>query len=283
MEISWEIKPFISLLLIIYSKYKDKKDLEKLGVTPLSDNHRLDGYFYQIILFTGHRKDSGTKSKVYLILSGDQDETKVITLTDSKRSILLSWLFQGNSSVPLWSENVKYSSQIRSLGPLNYVRIWHDNRGKGSSASLFVICKRWKSFILFLKNGLQLEWKRMKIERVLPVASKDQKNEFSYVLSKQAYHSLSESHLWFSIFSRPPSNKFTRVQRRTITIQMEILFWVHSLSVQNRSIPFISFYPKTSPFSLFKISIGVIVEILSFLPSILLVQAIHQIKQQAFS
>ena len=78
----------IYLLLMIYSKYKDKKDLEKLGVTPLSDNHRLDGYFYQIFLFTGHRKDSGTKSKVYFILSGDQDETKVRSLSDSKRSIL---------------------------------------------------------------------------------------------------------------------------------------------------------------------------------------------------
>jgi len=34
-------------------------------------------------------------------------------------------------------------------------------------------------------------------------------------LSKKAYHSISEGHLWFSIFSRPPSNKFTRVQRCT--------------------------------------------------------------------
>jgi hypothetical protein len=42
-----------------------------------------------------------------------------------------------------------------------------------------------------------------------------EKSEFSYLLSKQAYHSVSEGHLWFSIFSRPPSNKFTRVQRCT--------------------------------------------------------------------
>ncbi len=26
---------------------------------------------------------------------------------------------------------------------------------------------------------------------------------------------MSEGHLWFSVFSRPPSNKFTRVQRCT--------------------------------------------------------------------
>ena len=47
------------------------------------------------------------------------------------------------------------------------------------------------------------------------MAGEEQKREFSYVLSKQAYHSISEGHLWFSIFSRPPSNKFTRVQRCT--------------------------------------------------------------------
>ena len=47
------------------------------------------------------------------------------------------------------------------------------------------------------------------------MAGEDEKQKFSYVLSKQAYHSMSEGHLWFSIFSRPPSNKFTRVQRCT--------------------------------------------------------------------
>jgi hypothetical protein len=56
---------------------------------------------------------------------------------------------------------------------------------------------------------------KFQIERVLPVAGEYQKQEFSYVLSKQAYHSISDDHLWFSIFSRPPSNKFTRVQRCT--------------------------------------------------------------------
>ena len=42
-----------------------------------------------------------------------------------------------------------------------------------------------------------------------------EKHAFSYVLSKQTYHSISDGHLWFLIFSRPPSNQFTRVQRCT--------------------------------------------------------------------
>jgi hypothetical protein len=50
--------------LIIFARYKDKKDLERLGVTPLPDNHNFDQYFYQILVFTGHRRNAGTKSNV---------------------------------------------------------------------------------------------------------------------------------------------------------------------------------------------------------------------------
>ena len=56
----------IYIVLMIYARFKDKKDIEKLGVTPLPDNHQLDEYFYQIIVFTGQRKDAGTKSNVRL-------------------------------------------------------------------------------------------------------------------------------------------------------------------------------------------------------------------------
>jgi hypothetical protein len=55
----------------------------------------------------------------------------------------------------------------------------------------------------------------VQIERLLPVAGEYQKQQFGYVLSKQAYHSVSDGHLWFSIFSRPPSSRFTCVQRCT--------------------------------------------------------------------
>lgn len=53
------------------------------------------------------------------------------------------------------------------------------------------------------------------VERVLPAAGEVEKGQLSYVLSKKAYHSVSDGHLWFSIFSRPPSDRFTRVQRCT--------------------------------------------------------------------
>lgn len=56
------------------------------------------------------------------------------------------------------------------------------------------------------------------IKRVLLVAGELEKKEFSYILSKKAYHCMSDDHLCSSIFSRAPSSKFTRVQRCTCCI-----------------------------------------------------------------
>ena len=74
------------IVFMIYARYKDKKDVEKvrihpsenalrsihrslqLGVTPLPDNLANDKYYYQIIVFTGLRRDAGTTSKVMLYL-----------------------------------------------------------------------------------------------------------------------------------------------------------------------------------------------------------------------
>lgn len=58
---------FVYLLLIIYARHHDRRDLEKLDVTPMPDNHALDQYFYEFVVFTGHRKDAATKSKVIKI------------------------------------------------------------------------------------------------------------------------------------------------------------------------------------------------------------------------
>ena len=126
----------------------------------------------------------------------------------------------------------------------------------------------------------------IKIERLLPVAGDEQTREFSHVLSKQAYHSLSEGHLWFSIFSRPPSNHFTRAQRCTccfvlffITMLLNILYYDQtneSKPITRHSLFSIGRYSITSE----QIGIGVLVEFLSFIPSLFLVQLFRRSKQR---
>jgi polycystin 1L2 len=67
-----------------------------------------------------------------------------------------------------------------------------------------------------------------------------EKKQFSYVLSKQSYHSVSDNHLWFSIISHPSSNQFTRVQRCTccfvllfISMFLNIMYYDLSNEVQS--------------------------------------------------
>ena len=39
-----------------------------MGVTPLADNSIHDKYYYEIVVFTGMRKNSGTDSKVTIVV-----------------------------------------------------------------------------------------------------------------------------------------------------------------------------------------------------------------------
>ncbi|UJR08983.1 hypothetical protein I4U23_013233 [Adineta vaga] len=266
------------ILIIIYAHYKDKKDLEKLGVTPLADNCHNDQYFYQILVFTGHRKDAGTDSKVHFIIVGNEDETNVRQFDDGNRKILQ------RGGIDAFILSVP-----KSLGSLNYIRIWHNNSGEGGKASWFLkyliirdlqtmeksyfICQQW--FGVEKDDG--------RIERILPIAGDLQKQEFSYLLSKQAYHSMSEGHLWFSIFSRPPSNKFTRVQRCTCcfvllftSMLLNILYYDQMNNAKaNQITGSLSFGPLLVTRE--QIGIGIIVELLSFIPSLLLIELFRRI------
>ncbi|CAF3773928.1 unnamed protein product [Rotaria sp. Silwood1] len=97
-----------------------------LMMTPLLDNKKSDKYFYEIIFFTGMRNDAATKSKVYFILS-DNDNDTGLRLLDAEGSILE----RGNIDLFLMAVS-------SCLGPSNYLRIGHDNSGDSSDASWFL-------------------------------------------------------------------------------------------------------------------------------------------------
>jgi hypothetical protein len=71
--------------------------------------------------------------------------------------------------------------------------------------------RRWKGKVVFVLCS-RLNY-LIKIERVLPISNDDQMRKFVYSLKEKAYYNLSDDHLWFSIFIRPPATKFTHVQR----------------------------------------------------------------------
>ena len=220
-------------------------------------------------------------------------------------SMHLSWLFQSTITLPMIRQE-KNLFIFRSLGLLNCIRIWHDNSSHGGSASWFLkyliirdlqtmekfhfISQQWfavekddgkvrRHFHIFDSSPL------IQIERVLPVAGEIEKGEFSYILSKQTYQTISDSHLWFSIFSRPASNQFTRVQRCTccfvlffISMFLNIMYYdlSNETKMANSTVKAgLSLGPIY--LSSQQIVVGIVVELFALIPSLLIVQLFRRI------
>ena len=60
------------------------------------------------------------------------------------------------------------------------------------------------------------------IDRVIPVACKNDLISFKHLFGQSVKKKFSDNHLWFSVFSRPTKSSFTRMQRMTCC--MSLLF-----------------------------------------------------------
>lgn len=97
------------------------------------------------------------------------------------------------------------------------MNIWHDNSGENPSWFLLEIVvedvqtkEKWH----FIANRwLAVEKGLGAIELELKAASKDDLLEFKNVLQSRAQKAVGDSHLWISLFTKPPHNQFTRCQR----------------------------------------------------------------------
>ncbi|ESP04057.1 hypothetical protein LOTGIDRAFT_109826, partial [Lottia gigantea] len=200
---------FVYLVASVWARRKDKQDVEKWGVAPLADNVIGDRYFYQLSVHTGMRGSAGTRSRVSFVLSGDGGDTGVRQLIDEKGKKVFN-----RSSVNQYVMGVP-----KGLGPLSYLRIWHDNSGKKkhqgwylskvivtdlqTNQIYFFLCNRW----------LAVEEDDGMIDRILPVAGNSDVTNFNHLFFSQTKKNFTDSHLWISVFSRPQKSYFTRVQR----------------------------------------------------------------------
>lgn len=105
----------------------------------------------------------------------------------------------------------------KSLGSLFKLNVWHDNSGDSPSWFLLDIVvedvqtrEKWH----FIANRwLAVEKGLGEIELELRAASKADLLEFKNVLHSRAQRAVGDSHLWISLFTKPPHNQFTRCQR----------------------------------------------------------------------
>jgi len=70
----------IYILFAIWAKYMDMRDLKRLNIYPLKDNDPHDDYFYELIVFTGNRNESGTQSKVKFVCLFSIQEINILKL-----------------------------------------------------------------------------------------------------------------------------------------------------------------------------------------------------------
>ncbi|KAJ8037623.1 Polycystic kidney disease protein 1-like 2 [Holothuria leucospilota] len=198
----------ICFFLLIWARRKDKKDVLLLGVTPLMDNVPSHKYLYEITVLTGQRQGAGTDSKVSFIISGDQDETEIRTFEDEKRPILR------RGGIDRFLMSVE-----RPLGTLNYMRIWHDNSGRGDKQSWYLKyiairdLQTKERFYFIVNRWFSVVDDDGQVDRLVAVAGKEQMKEFAHVFQSHTAKNLNDGHLWISIYGRPATSRFSRVQR----------------------------------------------------------------------
>lgn len=85
------------IIVAIWARYMDKKDIIKWGATPLKDNLPTDEYYYLVSVQTGVGREAGTQSNVGFVLSGENADSGVRKLSDGKRKVscfFFKYLFQ---------------------------------------------------------------------------------------------------------------------------------------------------------------------------------------------
>jgi hypothetical protein len=107
----------IFIAVALFAKYLDVKDLNKIGLNLLVDNKLEDNYYYELIVFTGNRREAATDSVVRFKLSGDLAETNNRIFNHPDKEIFR------RSGIDSFIMSV-----TEPLGGLNYIKIWHDSK-----------------------------------------------------------------------------------------------------------------------------------------------------------
>ena len=174
----------------------------------MSDNVPEDHYFYEILVQTGPMLSHGTESKVQFILTGEENETQIRTLSDPTKN------FFKKGAVDTFLMSVD-----KPLGPLMYLRIWHDNSGLREMQPWhlsYVIIRdiqTGEKSRFFADKWLAIDRDEFTSEMQLGVSLPDGDLDFGYLFKQGLFKFLNDDHIFWSVFSRPTRSRFTRVQR----------------------------------------------------------------------
>ncbi|ELU11187.1 hypothetical protein CAPTEDRAFT_119210, partial [Capitella teleta] len=161
------------VLLSIWTRRADKKDVERWSVAPLVDNKPYATSAYKISVFTGFRHCAGTQSRVCFILTGDYGDTGVRILDDGRGKFF-----------PRNTVRHFVMTTDQHLGNMNFFRIWHDSSGPGNSASWYLSkilvedLQSGRKYFFLCNKWLAVDEDDGVIDRILPVSGKEEVTGF---------------------------------------------------------------------------------------------------------
>ncbi|NWI31399.1 PKDRE protein, partial [Sula dactylatra] len=203
--------------LSLWAMRKDRADRDsKNKIIVLPDNDPFDKVSFLVTLYTGSRWGAGTKADVFLQLIGQNSTSDVHCL----RHPYFPSFQQGSTDCFLLTTR-------EDLGDICSLRVWHNNKGPSPSWFLsrakventstrktwFFMCRKWLS----LEKGdhlLERTFSTTKPKTPLP--------RIDYFLINLA-NSLTEGHLWLSIFARVLTGTFSRLQRLSSCLAILLL------------------------------------------------------------
>ncbi|XP_061844132.2 polycystin-1 [Nerophis lumbriciformis] len=211
----------------------DQLDLRRAGVVPLCGT---DGLFkYEVQVKTGWNRGAGTTAHVGINLYGREGRTGHRHL-DSREAFARNAL------------DIFHIATDTSLGSVWKIRIWHDNKGLSPSWMVqYVLVKDLQtgsSYYFPIEEWLSVDNERTdgRVEMEVEASEEAALRQFPRLLQCELQRALCESHLWLSLWEKPPRSPFTRLQRATccaLLLQLFLAFntlW-HSIVLDKRYSP----------------------------------------------
>ncbi|KAL1281735.1 hypothetical protein QQF64_000538, partial [Cirrhinus molitorella] len=184
----------------------DQMDLRRASVVPLCGKDGL--YKYEIQVKTGWAYGAGTTAHVGISLHGSESRS-------GHRHLDSIGAFARNSL------DIFHIASDTSLGSVLKIRVWHDNKGLSPAWLLqYVLVKDLQtgsSYFFLVEEWLSVDNEKTdgRVEIEVEASEEVELRDRPRMLSWELQRAVCESHVWLSLWERPPRSPFTRLQRLT--------------------------------------------------------------------
>ncbi|XP_065151189.2 polycystin-1 isoform X1 [Paramisgurnus dabryanus] len=212
----------------------DEMDLRRASVVPLCGRDGL--YKYEIQVKTGWGYGAGTTAHVGISLHGSEARS-------GHRHLDSVGAFARNSL------DIFHIATDTSLGSVLKIRMWHDNKGLSPAWLLqYVLVKDLQtgsSYFFLVKEWLSVDNEKTdgRVEIEVEASEEAELRYWPRLLSWELQRAVCESHVWLSLWERPPRSPFTRLQRITCcSVLMHLCMlangvWYGTVANSKRSVP----------------------------------------------